>query len=348
MRTVWITLRAMNYTQQAFRNAIMSVEGLTDAEKKHRDNLLKTIDTARLNIQTGVLYMAMISMVSQKLIGLLSLTQVGSEYMSEFNQTVQELKVAFADTLFEALKPLLDVLQIFMNIIKDNAPLRTLVVVGGLLAIVLGGLYSAYLILHNQMLMNATMMELNAFMSGKTAAVHTVHGFTVHGLTIAYKSLAVAVGAAFAGFTIAYSALQGLNPVISGVIAIVLALAAAFMYLYVAHSMATVGITAALGAAAGGAALATISNIQNTGGFAVGTRALPSTGMFLGHRGEIVYNPRTDKPTGVGKEIFGEGGGRGQYNKIDFHVNTLHTKSDIDEVDEKIGNRLARAMKNGR
>src|SRR3990170_2507375 len=81
---------------------------------------LKTIDTARLNIQTGVLYMAMISMVSQKLIGLLSLTQVGSEYMSEFNQTVQELKVAFADTLFEALKPLLDVLQIFMNIIKDN------------------------------------------------------------------------------------------------------------------------------------------------------------------------------------------------------------------------------------
>jgi hypothetical protein len=347
MRTVWISLRAVNYTEQAFKNTAKSLDGLTDAQKKMRDSYLKTIDTAKLQIQTGTLYLAMLSMVGTKLGALLQTTQVGAQYMTQFNQTVKELKTSFADTLFLALKPLLDVLMAFMNVLKDNSALRTVIVYGGLLAIVIAGLYSAYIIFNNILLTNRTMQALNILMSGKSATANIAHATTVHGVKIAYWQLGAAMGAAFAAFTITFSLLQGASPIISGVIAAVFALAAAFWYLYVAESAATLGVAAVLGGIAAGAAVATAVGVQNSmKSHAVGTRMVAETGPAFLHRGEIVYNPSVNRPAGVEQEVMGARSSRGSPSSVTVNFNgDIHTKASVEEIDDRFGRKIYRAVK---
>jgi hypothetical protein len=349
MRTVWIALRAVNYTEQAFRNTVRDVDKLTEAEKKERQGMLLTIDTARLRMQQYTLYLAMLSMVSTRLFGLLQLTQAGAGYMETFNETVKELKTSFADALFESLKPVLDILQEIMKVFINLDPnIRKAIVVIGLLTVGLIGLYSAYKVLSNLQLMNTTMTALNTFMQEKNTVATTKSTVSVWGLVTAHKALAVSIGAALGGFTLAYSMLQGMSPVISGLITVVLALAAAFMYLFVAHSAATLGITAALGAAAGGAAVATVANLKSGAGYARGTRSLPYTGLFLGHKGEKVYNPQTNRPAGLEDEAMGSSRNeiRGSMGGINVtFTGDIHTKSNQEDLDDIVGKKIYRAIK---
>jgi len=346
MRTVWISLRAMNYTDQAFRDSIRNMKDLTKADKEKVNQLLNDKDAAMKSIQVGVLYAAMTAMVAQRLGALLNLTQVGASYMSEFNQSWNELKVSFADTLFTVLKPLLDVVKSFMEVIKNNSALRTIVVVVALLGIGLLALYSAYMVVNGIMKMNAAMHAINAIITGHNTESVWAHTISIGAAKIAYWQLAAAMGAAFAAFTVTFSLLQGASPIISGAIAAIFALAAALWYLYVAEGAASMGVTAVLGGIAAGAAVATAYNIQSQmPSHAMGTRRVMATGPAFLHRDEIVYNPRTNRPAGVEDQVMGRSE-RGEAGQLTVNFSgDIHTKSNIDEVDEKIGKSIWRAVK---
>jgi hypothetical protein len=345
MRTVWISLRAMNYTDQAFRDTIRNMKNLSKASKEKIKDLLSDKDAAMKSIQVGTLYAAMTMMVTQRLGQLLSLTQVGASYMSEFNASWQELKVSFADTLFTVLKPLLDVLQIFMNVIKNNSALRTVVVIVGLLGLGLFALYSVYMVLNGVMKMNAAMHAINAIITGKNTASLWAHTITIGTTTIAYWKLAVAMGAAIGAFTICYTLLQGLSGPAQTAVAAIMLIVGALVALWALQSATTMGFALVAGGIAAAGAVTLASQYTNPTGFAKGTRALPSTGMFLGHKGEIVYNPQTNRPAGVEDQVMGRNG-RVEASSVTVNFSgDINTKADVEDIDDIVGRRIYRAVK---
>lgn len=351
MRTIWISLRAMNYTDQAFRASIRNVENLEKSEKQHLQTLLKQKDVARLTIQTGVLYAATIAMVGMQLASLLNMTQVGAEYMSEFNQTVDELKVAFADTLFEALKPLLDVLKVFMGFIRDSGPLRNVIVYVGLLAGGLFTLYAVYLILRGAIAQYNANLALNNFFTEMSVkhGVSMVASNTAVGFS--FKSVAVAIGLVTAGLTIFTLLGSVIGNQAGAIVAAVASITAALLALAVAMNIVSVGTLTPLqlGAFAAGAGIAAgVMGIQANQGFANGTRGLPNTGLFLGHKGEIVYNPATNRPAGMESEVMGRREPSTTVQDIDINIAQLNTKADYDDTKEKLGRELYNIAKRSR
>ena len=354
MRTVWISLRAMNYTDQAFRDSIRNMKDLTKADKEKVKQLLNDKDAAMKSIQVGVLYAAMTAMVAQRIGALLNLTQVGASYMSEFNASWNELKVSFADTLFTVLKPLLDVVKSFMEVIKNNGPLRTIVVVVALLGVGLLALYSAYMVVNGIMKMNAAMHAINAIITGKNTESMLAHTITVRGLTIAYWQLALAAGASVAAFLIFTSLATVIGKDGATIIAVITAVTMAVWLLYIALSAASGGVMAALGGAGAVAAMGIMAGsigavaAMNIPSHAIGTRRVMATGPAFLHKDEIVYNPRTNRPAGVEDQVMGRGE-RGEASRIQVNFSgDIKTEANVDEVDEKVGRTIWRAVKGSR
>ena len=252
--------------------------------------------------------------------------------MQELSQSIQEVKVAFADTLFEGLKPFLDVFKGFLNILKDNAPLRVLILlVAGAAAVGLL-LYGSYKLVTGAIAGYQAALKIMAILEKHGLVTKAAHTVSVHGVTMAYWQLAVAVAAALGTFALTYMILKDMPPAVNALIAVIFGLAAAFWALYIAESAASLGIAAALGGVAAGAAAAVVSQYQ---GMQFGTRGLPYTGLFYGHKGEVVYDPQTERPTGVGKDLEGEGIKRTEMD-VAVNIENLNVKSDFDEFDSKM------------
>lgn len=347
MRTIWIALRAVNYSEQAFKNTIKQVKDLSKEEKELRDGYLKDIDTAKLQIQTATLYLAMISMVGTQLTRLLNTTQVGAQYMGEFNQSMTDLKTAFADTLFVALKPLLDVLMDFMKVLKDNSALRTVIVYGGLLALVIGALYSAYMIYNAILSINATRMLLNTLMTGEATTVNATHQLGVLGLTYTYRGLAMAIGQALAGFTIAYMILSQFDGPARIAVAAIMLIVGALVALWAIESAASMGIALVAGGVAAAGAVGLATSFTNPSSYAVGTRMVEQTGPAILHRGELVYNPSVNRPAGIEKEVMGNGGnGRSAPSNVTVNFSgDINTRASVEDIDTVVSRRLYRAIK---
>jgi len=345
MRTIWISLRAMNYTDRAFAGAIKNMRTLTDEEQDFLAVGLKMKDVTRMNVQVGMLWGATLLMTAKSLLGLVQHTERGAQYMESLNQTIQEMKVAFADTLFTALKPFMDVFKGLMEVMRDNEWLRAIILGFITLGMVLAGIVITKKILKG---LNEGLIitgQIQRFLTGQQTAAEAAHLAILKAKIVANWKLAAATAAAMGIFGAMFLLLKDMHPAISAAIAIILLLAAAYIKLYIAESFATAGIAAIAGAA--GAALATAYAIS--GGFQMGTRSAPYTGPMMVHKGEVIYNPMTERPTGVAKELEREGEGRVS-NVYDTRITIeeLHTKADVDDVDEKLGRSLWRKMRERR
>lgn len=342
MRSIWISLRAMNYTDRAFKAAIGNLDKLTKKEKAHLKTALQMSDAARMNIASGLLYGAMLGMAAGALATLIMTTQVGAQYMDEFGQALDDVKVSLADTFFEVLKPALDVIKVFLDLMKQNAPLRYAVVILTLMAGALMGTYVAYTLISGIRKYIIAQMTIENFIRSKGVLLKFKDAMANITLAASNHVLATSLIGVGAGMAVAFGlffALKDvLGPLPAAIIAVSVAIgimAAVMWSLAAALTIVTVGIAAGLGAAAFTAAVAQSSTAVK--GFETGTSGLPYTGLFVGHKGEVIYNPATARPTGIGVELgqAGPEGGRGAtYNDItiDFSGSTIHTKADKEEL----------------
>jgi hypothetical protein len=263
LKTIWLTIRATNYTTQVFTNVISNMNGLIASEKKAINSGLNLGKSA---MAAGILFSVMGS-------------QIGGT-------------------------------------------------AGQLLTYASYGMYAVSMIGY----LKAGLAFMDAQMR--------LHHITVATLTTGYTGLAVAISAAIGTFAIVYSILNSIRNPILDVIVIIGALTVALWALFVAESAASWGIALAAGgaAAAGAVALAT-----QYSGHATGTRMVGATGPALLHRGEVVYNPSTGRPTQVGNDLASRGGG---FTTIDasMHIDTLNTKASEEELNEilrKQGRKIA-------
>lgn len=338
LKSVWISLRATNYSDRAFRAAIGNLKDLEKAERKHAEQMIQLREIMRFNIATGVLWAANLSIVAQGIFGLMAQTQAGAEYMEGFNETINEAKVAFADTFFETLRPALDVVKGFLDILKENAPLRMVVMLTTFAAMALIGLYAATKLVVGIKAMLALQLsvENQRRLIGIGLKIKSI--IVTKAETMAQWQLAAAVAAASGGFTVAYMALSALNQPIVSAIVLIAALTAALWALYIAQSAVSLGIALVAGGVAAGAAAALAQSYTNEPQYGMGTRGLPRTGLFYGHKGEVVYNPQTDRPTGIverGGEIP-----TSTVQDIDVTIEHVHTEAEFDDLDEKLARKL--------
>jgi len=164
MKTIWISLRAMNYTDRAFKAAITNLDSLNKAEKTHLKQMLQMKQAAQANVQAGMLYAAMAGMMAGQLMAFMMSTAESSAYMRDFVDSLDEAKAALAETFVETLRPVLDVVKGFLNIIGDSPELRTAVVVVTLLGTALLGLYGASMLLKGISEGIAVTRQLNNFL----------------------------------------------------------------------------------------------------------------------------------------------------------------------------------------
>ena len=348
MRTVWINLRAMNYTDQAFRSSIANMKKLTDTEKEEYAVMVKNRDQARYTLQTNMLYAASLAMIGQKLFGLINTTQVGATYMTEFNKSLTDMKSAFGDTLFQVLKPVLDILKSFMDLIKNNSAIRTVAVVVALLAVSLGALYLAYKSINAIIALNAARHKLEIWVKAKGLLINNALTGSNTVLGMSYKALGVSIGIAFASFMIFYTILNNLSGPIKIAASAIMILVGAILALVFAKSMlsGTFGLKGVAGLIGVGAMLAgTASLASGMGSYAVGTRMVNHTGPSILHRGEMVYNPSVNRPAGIQKDVMGTPSRNGGNSIVVNFSGDINTKANIDDLDNEFGRKIYRIVK---
>lgn len=354
MRTIWISLRAMNYTDRAFRAAIGNLDQLDKKEKAHLKNLLAMKDAARMNVAVGMLYAAMAGMMAQSLFGFISTTEVGAEYMREFNTTLSEAKIALADTFFETMRPVLDVIKTFLELIRDNAGLRIAVVIIATLATVLLGLYGIYKLIIGikggiaaARALNNWLAEHELILAKKQIASNTA--LTASSITLGTALMYVGTSLAI-GFGLFFALKDVLGPLPALLLAVAVAMIPLVVMLWkagIAANILTGGMLAIGGLAALGGAIG-MMNLAGLTNFQMGTRSAPYTGLVPVHKGEVIYNPYTERPTGIAAELRRGAGPSVTHQKIDVSIEHLHTEAPFDEIDERLGRTLRRKMRNSR
>jgi len=297
-------------------------------------------------VSAGLLLTTMAAMQAQSIFTMALATQKGAMEMAQLQSEMEGAKIALADTAYEFLKAI-GVLALFhgmLNTIKENPAVRMLVIGLIILAAILTGLVGVAFLYAGAMRVAAIWTQVLGVESLKIIPSLIKQKLAVDGLAISWQTVAAAMLAAVGTFSLIVmitSRFGGLVGVIAGVTIAILGLAAAIAILKgvlslggtVANDIATM---AALGAAFGGVAGAIHAG---SSGFAMGTRAVPFTGYAPVHKGEIIYNPTTGRPTQIGNDITQERGAPIMYDTR-IIVEQLNTRADFDDIDEKLGRKL--------
>lgn len=344
MRTIWITLRAVNYTSRAFRTVIGDLKALAGWERYAADVGLDLIKMGTAFIQTGMMMASIGAMVGQSMWALAMESKKSWMEVAELNRNIKNMKTALADTLFDILKSTgaLNLLNSILKTIQQNKYIQWIILGFMIFAAIALVVVGALFILAGALLSVIGINVMLPIVLAKASGMLAVFGIHVNLTTASLRQMAIAAGAAFAVFTILMAIGGWIGPVAGAIIAAIVAITVAFWSLFIAESAATLGIALAIGAAAAAVAM----SVQAAHGFQMGTRALPHTGLFLGHKGEVVYNPATGRPTQIAGDIEG---GRGEPRRTDYditiNIDNVHTKADFNDLDKKIKRSIAEAMR---
>jgi hypothetical protein len=342
IRTIWITIRAVNYTQRVFDD-INKIMNVTIKTEKDMEKATKNLAKASTDfIAAGTMMVALSAMIGVQLWNLAASSQEGAVDFAELTANLNDTKSALADTMYEILKGVgvLTLVNDILNFLKENKWAQYLVLGLGLLIVAVLAIVGS-LFLFNGLVMQAALFSTNwGVMTGfLTTSLSTLTAGLIP-LNIQMWQLAGAAAAVGAAFIIFMALKDITGPIFAAIIAISL-LTAALWILFVAESAASVGVAAVVGGAAAATAFALS---QTYGKFQMGTRSVPYTGPIMAHEGEVIYNPSTNRPLQVGNDIAG---GNGQPTTIIYEmpmeIKELHTKADVDELDKYMKESLRRA-----
>lgn len=343
IRTIWITLRAANYTQQAF-SAIQHAIDLTMKKEKDMDKINQSVSRSTLAFfNAGLMTSTLGISLAGAIFSIASSSRMGAGDFARLNQQLFLTKQAFADAFYSALKAsgVLNLINNVLKMLQKNTWLQGLVVVivalGAGLAIFAGA----------ALLAKASILAVGGASALTTGLMNILNTATEVG-TVAWGRMALAISAAVGIFIAFYSISKSLSPWASGAVAAVMAVATAVWFLYAGISAATMGVGLILGAGAAGAALATAQNLQPNSSFPIGTRSVTRDMNARLHKGEVVYNPNTNLPTSIGNELKGGSQPSVTHNYISMPIENMNTKADFDDVENTLSRVWRKNMRNVR
>jgi hypothetical protein len=336
IRTIWITIRAVNYTQKVF-NDINTIMKLTIKTEKDMVEQTKNLSKAAMDfISAGTMMVALSVMIGVELWNLAASSEKGAADFAELTQNLEEAKSALADSMYEILKAtgVLTFLNNILNFIKANKWAQYLVLA---LAVVLVGLVGivGVLFLFNGLVMQASLFSGNWMMMNKflsTSLTQLTGKTTMMNMSLATMSHILL--SITAGFMVFFALQDALGPIPAALIAIAVAMGLLAIQAWMAAGAMSV-VSWGAAAIAGGAALAGAMAIAGgVTGFQMGTRSVPYTGPVMAHEGEVIYNPSTNRPLQVGNDLAGGSGQTTTIYQMPMEIKELHTKADVDELDK--------------
>ena len=192
----------------------------------------------------------------------------------------------------------------------------------GVLGSQIGGTYG-------QMLIYASyLMYAIAAIQAVSAAMKILNTVTMEGAV----TMAIYLAPIITAVTLFY-VLQNVLGTIPALIVAIVAACAAFIASLIIINALTGGALAAGGGMFGGI-LSAIGAAPTMFSAQTGTRMVPYTGIGMLHKGEIVYNPMSGRPTQIGNDLAGGGG---SVTTIDASVNVegdLNTKADAEDLQD--------------
>lgn len=332
-RTIWLTIRATNYTTQAFQSAHKDLTDLQRAE----------IQFAKNTMAVGTVYIAFGGIILQVLGKIMSSSALGEEVLARFSEriggSISKIGTALATIMGPILETIATILEIATAIPFFNEFAAIVIVAGAALLIAAGaakllsGAMSLLHIMHGQTAISTALHQQSLMAYIPTAGAATGASLS---LASALKMVGISAAIGF-GIFIALKDVVGVLP--AALFGLAAAFAALAVQLWLAAAPMSV-LTFGAAAIAGGAALAGVIAMATGAGtgseFQMGTRFAPRTMLATIHEGEAVFNPNTSKPSGLAS-MLGEGKGRNvTHQSVVFNVENLNTKADEEDVKENI------------
>lgn len=320
MRTIWVAIRGINYTDRATREVGKNVDELIKAQQRLRQQSIAML-------AAGVMFTTMAALMVVALKQVVVATGEGQRMMHQFdkatNQLMKGLSSAFVDILGPSIKTLSALITILAQnpvVMKFAAALMTL----GIALIMVKGV---------SMLAGGS---FNLIMQQMTT-MGVVSVGTAGTMTMAFLRLQAAMGPVIMGFTLGsmMASMMGKNawiliPII-GALTVIFTMLAATMW-NAAGALAVL----TFGAAAVAGAVAIAYAASQTPHYQLGTRYARQTQMALVHEGEMLTPMREQMQGSRGSPIRSPVGSTAPFTKekteVHFHIGTLQTKADREQL----------------
>jgi len=329
MRTLWISIRALNYTSEAFTQIINHTGKLKASE----DELAKT----NLNlIRGGMMFAAMGGTFISAMLGIISSTGQGSAFMARFNIQMQAATRQLGTALLQVLAPALTFFANIITTLSRNPALMTIVsylMVFGTAALIAAGA---------GMILTGAIGMMMGF--GPVAAILNLISLAAIKMGISFNMALASLGILVAAFTAFMVVKEYIGPVATAIVAAIISIVTAIIALKAVASFGTTlgpDIAAIAGAVAvgSGAAAGVIGVGAATGAYDSGTRFSSSDNQIaMLSAGEKVINPRRGLPTS--EMNSGNVQPKITNNYVNMPVQNLHTQAKFSDVNEQINKGL--------
>lgn len=327
-RTLFLLVRGV-YMGRPLQRLQKDMKGLTKAQQKMIREQQRMREaayrTAYGALFEGVAYLSFASMVTIAFTKIMEKSREGSRFMALFGKSVDKSLGRIGEALTKMLGPSLNTLATLLEIITSFKPalyaLTFLVTVGTMMLMVVGiaKLLSGAFAILGLKTANLSMQLpiLNIQLAGTTAAM---------------AKLVTVMSVGFGIFMVVYQIVSliaekwGVLPAIIAAVTIaMIGLVAVLKIGATAMSIMTFGAAALAG-------LAAIAPLLTMPTYQTGTTFVRRTGLAYVHAGEIIKSARESSDFGYLKT----GQQRITYNTITVKIDNVHTKADIDDLDEKL------------
>lgn len=325
VRMLWISIRAIQYTDRATQQVVGNMSKLMAAEEKlHRR-------TAILSIAGGVMWIALASMATSAIMSIMRTTREGAGIMNQFDKSLGQLTKSFGTAFVKVLGPTIKILTNLFDVIsKLPMPVLTFIASGimlGLTFLTIKGLTMTLSGVFN--LLGLEMWKetaANLLFAQSEGVVLT----STQALKVGIMGLVGSLQKVLVGFTLFMSLGIMLGKNYPAIVAAMTAITVAIIALGVAlhwtgtwMSVLTFGAAAIAGLAASAAVSASMPNYQ------VGTRRLQKSGPIYAHAGEMVGTERGLKAQMGGKDGSPD---KQQMNVTLNFSGNIQTKADKEEL----------------
>lgn len=334
MRTIWVSIRAINYTDQATRQVGRNISELQRKEQELRTESVKLMMAGVMWTTFAALAIVAISKIMEKSAeGRLALNQ----FERSMNKMLDSLGTAFA----KVLGPMMKMLSGFFDIIAKYPAIANLIAVLATLVITCVALKGITMAVTGAVQYLGLAHLFQAQATAKVVQTQLFAAASTHTLSGAFMQLKASLGPALAMFMVFFqigTMIGQYAPVLLGVIAALTvamwAYAAANWSAATAMSILTFGAAAAIGVGASIAASASAPTYQT------GVRAVRKTGMVIAHEGEEIRSKRN--------VMYNQGSnGRPETRMFYFTFSgDIHTKADKEELKPLILKTMRDAMDN--
>jgi len=323
-RTIWITLRAANYTGRAFQDTISHLTKTEQAQARFAMNAQRNL------MGVGTMYLAFGGIAVGVLARIMNASKLGQRMMEQFGERINKSISKLGDTLARILRPFLEFITSLLEVAIAIPAFKELLVVGMLLVTAFLLLKGMGMALSGVLGMLSVQLNYSATAGMNATQSLYVWSYGARTATFASLGLAGALKLVVQGFTAGMALALLFASIFGKTIGIIVAVTAALIALAIAIMLvrtaggdftaaAGFAVATAIGLGAGAAVLATTEEYQ------MGTSFVKRGGLARVHAGEEITSARESKVTSRWDT-------RQPYNKsitnITVSMGDVHTRAD--------------------